>query len=990
MAEATTLLPRDVGGNPSIGRPEPGPGLSNKIQATGGYMEIRANRGDFVRKAEGSLQRGTEISLPLDARAAITDRLNARRDVAIDLHKDQKRLGYYDRFLISDRGREIIQKMGSNTSLSPGELAVAWAVIHQELADKTQLVARDSAMESVRIERTEEQSAGRTRRLLRRIPVVGRLVRDLPPEVVAEIVQQEVSILGASDAPQVTNDYLEKIHYADWDEAQIVNDLTDLNGLRLALDAQLGKTATSWWKTSDFARGSGMTLEDATVDQLRSLLAENHRGRSITELESADPVAAAQVRYEARSRALMHYADWEAKALLREEKPRGDITAVDAHIAELRRVPAPEDLDTLVETRDTAVTKSEEAQHAYDDLISQERALEQRDRQAMRAFTLADRELTLRRTRLEDGMQHARDMITNIRDHFAPPATLSDSEKAAHIAGQTARLENAQNLLRQYEEQLAELERRKIEAETDRDEIVIERTDLATNIATAQAELTTATADRTAAESAFEAAQNGRISPEAELTATGLERWKIVAESGNYLKIIDAVFRQRYGDRFARARLADLTVTADGNVTGAERIREHVFSLTDTAWFTKPENRALARELLSDEAIAKAIIEVFRVDDVQELFELHIARSDLAQREVRLQVERTRQTPDQNMIGLLEQEIALGAEDIRALQGTLLKKTLPLLKNAPQFYVGDVLRFAIQEGIRSAAEGNPFLNVPREYEKQQPELRITPETILRENIGEARIFMHQEGTEEEPLMEPHVQWTGEVGNLNPAADVFEGLTISPATRLRLQTEIRFTSDGIALEVSVETNEKLMSCLPAQAPADLPSAIRGYFYDENGNLRTRDSFAEDQTRPQWIRLAGRGTDRDAFDGTTNDMQNILLDVNSEISPEIAGKVSIATANEVFRMPPEKRRTIVRGFQPLNINVVDSTGTPITANISFDNDGQFWIETPGGRVQLESFFEAAERAYAQHPNEVRQMVSAIQSRIGQEILETQAHR
>lgn len=950
MTETQGVLPAGIRGannrhGSSAGGESVGAGLARKIQAS--KERATAPKGEFIRQATAGVRERVKFPVDLERRA-ISDRLTARLHVAEDLQKDQKRLGYYDRILTSETGKAIIEKYKGNESLTEGELAVAWGIINQELADKEQRLALETRRETQEVwsEKAEEWAPR-----LRNVPVIGRLIRRLPPRIVEELSYQKIVTPERAQTPRLTTEYLDKIHYETWTEEQIVLDLKDLASLRDNLDARLGRVDRG--TTPDFARGTGFTLQDATVDQVRNILQREHGGMSIVEMEARDPITAERIRAEARKRALMHFADQEiAQRLLKEEKPTTPTEAIDAHIARLREVPKPADIDIIRETRDTAVREYQDAERKYTALQAEEQSLDQRERKITRAVNLAQQEMSRDEDRLRQAITRNNGYITLARNELAGLPQPSGNESAEEVAllshqrqGRLEQIERFEAQRKAAEDQLAELQRRLAEAQEDQREVGNDRTDLQNRMTTAQNELTNAQTAQTTAQNTLDNAQSGTVRPKNERKAQGLERWKKVAAPENYEQIIEVGFAQAYGDRFTRERLADTDLTADGQLAGAERFREYLFGITDPAWFTRDESKELARKMLSDEALARSIIEVLRIDV-----------SDPRYR-------------DQNNQILTDSD--------------LLKKVLPNLKEAPQFYVGEVARFVFHQGLeQSAATGKPFLKtISKAYEKQQPEMRTTTETMLTKDMGNTELRRSGNGL-------PEAVWTGDLSEFAAVAgnSRLSWLIINPTTRLNFRIACVSSRNRTDALITIQNTEQLLQCFPPRVDPMMPEFVRNNFYDSHGNLRTRERINEEPL-PDWIPITVPG-DLHRQGLTASDQ--LLDEMNQTISPEAATKVSVATANEVLRLSPQERLDVVHGFAmpPLQF---PSGGDPFI--VTFDNAGEFWIRRGNGApTPLESYLNDVTQVYERTTDPAirgqwQQFARIVLEAVGREMLRDQ---
>jgi len=141
-------------------------------------------------------------------------------------------------------------------------------------------------------------------------------------------------------------------------------------------------------------------------------------------------------------------------------------------------------------------------------------------------------------------------------------------------------------------------------------------------------------------------------------------------------RIAERLFAPGLENEFAVVHLAD-TAELDGKITGAERIRELVFGTGDPKYYQDHKDRF--RKIWSDKAIADAIIWIYQATD-PEILALQAGENSSA----------------------------------------FLKKVLPLLQENPRVKVYDLMRFLINESVKSAALGNPNLEISGDYRSPLP------------------------------------------------------------------------------------------------------------------------------------------------------------------------------------------------------------------------------------------------------------------------------
>jgi hypothetical protein len=893
-----------------------------------------------------------KTELLVDTSGSLAERLRVRLGMAEELQKDQKRLGTIDRLLLQ-KGAGVIEKFAGNEALTREELSVAWVVIHDELIQKTS--ATDTMVR-------KEISEGKPARLqaLKNIPFLRRFSRDEEPG------STNTGVVS-SEAPRLTSDYLEKLHFTEWSADEIETDLKALNNLRVSVEGQLGfETNKDDWTVPDFQRGGKSRLHNSVVDRMGLILAREHEGKTFAELHHEDPVIAAQVRHKAIQEGLMHFSDEFAKSVLTAEKPDVEVGKITRQIEEISKPADPKEEEAKTAERTEAEAKYRSAKSQYERLSASED-------QAELSVTSAQDEIDEARANLEAVQESLKGEIRSLREDLSslppPPSGVDADAMRVYNEGVRAERDRIYREIDRRDQELrrmllviASAEQKKKRAERNRD-VLKKGEETKGSIAWAK--------------KAHEDAERGFREKEEALKELkepagdkadrrrALEMWRMVMERGsggslNYEKIIALGFAQG-GDeaRFTRDRLASIE-EADGQLEGAELIREHIFGVIDEKWDIDPKDRELARSMLSDGQIANSIVRTFNLD--------------------------------QNALGLPgldEQE--------------KLKKVLPYLKNATQFQVGDMMRFMISRGLRGAEKGKPWMEVEESLLEARAETRLDALGLLREDMGEVKIGRNEN-------LRPQFVWQGRVRELHGKIFGLPGpADMITGTDLNFRVSEVFDGGLVTAGVEVEVNEEFLKNLPPTEVPTMPLEIRDKFY-KNGVLRTdivedirkwkqgrnglrRETEAVSKDVPDWVSVS----DSQLSAATSVDMLKALSD---NYSADIPRKLATQTANEVLDMEPAERLKVINGLPDFSLTFTQAdTGDNIDVNIRVDNKGDFWINDPDlGEMELPAYFKRREEKFrgdrkaltTDERQALRKEFGTIQQYVGMRILENQQFR
>jgi hypothetical protein len=943
-----------------------------------------------------------EVEFTSGNREAMARHLRDRLVITEKLAEDERvKLSVVDR-LLAEKGRSFVDKIDGNSELTRDELALAWVVMHDELIQKASVAKLSVEHQPAKFQRLKDA------------PVVGRIFSRYATEDTTRVV--------ASDKPRFTSDYLREHGFSDWPADRVEKDLVELNNLRVDLEKRLGFAGSNaeGWSVPDFDRKNGQAMHDHTVKAVSEILAREHSGRSLVELQHEDPVAAARVRHQGMQEGLMILSPELAKSILKAENPEVDTALIEAQIARLGKVGKEPDEETLAEATDDLRLAEKDLESAQSDLDTYPQKI--KDAESDRDTKKEKKDIA--DTLYTDSLPFLQDDITRINNEI-------DTLNTSISAGTAPNAEREAERQKGIAGRIKELERAKKEKNDEIKRLLLDRTSAAAAYSTAENKVTKlGTLDearqkvrekREAKKKAEEALEklNNPDAVDNEDQVEALRRWGATGKPDAYGEVIDRRFSQKRESEFGRDKLANVTII-NGEIAGADLIRKHIFAVTaeGKAWFAKPENQELARKMLSDEAIARGIMETFRIDTAGG--EINIAGATytyeglLAQIEPRriraenahnqLQAEKAKSAPDPAELARLETSVKRTTVDLKKYEQPLLTSLLPRLENATQFQVGDTLRFLINEGVKSAANGEPFLKVPDYYLRPSTELDLRTKSILEEDMGNVDLEIRD-------TMRPRVTWEGPVRTVN--GRIFGSPLNISDTEFNFRVTEEFNRGQVASRVQVEVNEEFLKHLPLHENAAMPEEIRRYFYTAAGEVRTDIRSMTDKLNngrelkdfglPAWISVsdpvlnAGRGQSDRFEEASSGAMLNAL---GSIYSSEIPQKLSIETANKVLELRPEERLKVIKGFENMEITFNMIGVGPTDVRVRFDNEGNFWIAKPDGsdENQLEEYYSRREAQYrgdrqtltADERQELHAELATIQQYIGMGILENQEYK
>ena len=740
-----------------------------------------------------------------------------------------------------------------------------------------------------------------------------------------------------TSAQKLSTEYTREIGFDQWTSDRIENDLVTLNQLRTSVDLSFyGRHLDDPLFDQDSislytaGRKTGNRLHDAVVDELigiEGILTQRFGGKTLLELSQEDPIAATQALFEANQRALTSFAGELAINLLKSEVPKAEADLIEQQAQKLETKPTPEDLTKLQEAATKASTEFTDVETRLNTLNAPVEAAENILTEKQLAYNKAKENFGQISTRLNPEIQRLEERVELLYNNIQEPdPSLSPEQKAdlqRTVATTTQNIVKIETTLQSYRDKLNQLLQTQIDSQLDMEEqersvAKLKNKRTAKGLDDAQKEFDQKKAAKENAEKALKEKQKAgeaEVSPEAKEKAKALRKWNEVV--GGYDKIVNARFSQKYTDDYARERLADIEETSDGEIKGAERIREHIFRLVNEGGYAP----ILARKMLSDETIARAIIWNYKLDTQRPidsadnlatlLWKLQLRKDTLLTTSNTLTETPASQTKKR---ADLEKGILQNKLEIHNAKKQLIRSVLPYLRSS-QFQVGDLLRFMIHEGVKSAERGNPYLALDKYFETPEPELRLEAESIYREGVGEVKRMEDNE-----------MVWEGTVAN----PIIPNGFAhINP---LYCSAGFKFSPDRVDYNLYVKVDRGFLESLPAEINDLLPEEVKS-FYDESGKLRT--------DRPI-TRIKLYESLADAPPNTTDEALDAL---DHQISNELSQGLAASVGDYFLKKSQTERLQILSGFHTVSVTGVGLTENPTELHnyqISLDKAGNFFIQ------------------------------------------------
>lgn len=197
-------------------------------------------------------------------------------------------------------------------------------------------------------------------------------------------------------------------------------------------------------------------------------------------------------------------------------------------------------------------------------------------------------------------------------------------------------------------------------------------------------------------------------SAESKQKSSDLEEWEKTVDG--YPTIMDTQRKQKAGDPYVLDRLRDSSLRADGQIEGAERIRESIFLVANPSGYS-PEQ---ARRLASNDAIAKGIIHIYDLP-----IDITMGPSGRTLRQIGSSITAYQQTLNllNNMAQYPDRDthIATAQQGLNQDQLELTQATVSNISSTDRVKALRLLDFLVKEGAKSAQKGNPELEIDRHY-----------------------------------------------------------------------------------------------------------------------------------------------------------------------------------------------------------------------------------------------------------------------------------
>jgi hypothetical protein len=312
-------------------RKDPDPGLTDRTRA-------RRVLNDALRVAQPITEAANIDDLVWYGGSNVARRLRSHAEAAREIDR-HRRPAPIDRLLLAPRGQEVIARFFTTGDADgPGDLdvAVAWAVILDELVQKTAATGRrvEQVVTEDPIPRPWER---RSRRELRR----------RSPGQVRQVIRIS-SVPSRSFC--FSTAYMDKLGFAEWPDGRIDSDILGLDAARIEIERSLGFPAPEEWIIPDsipyaaLRKASGYTigfrLYKQVAEALERISAREHNGQTFVELQHNDPVTAPYVLHQAIHEGLLCFDLELGRSLLISERPEVDNVSIDAHIANAEQMAA--------------------------------------------------------------------------------------------------------------------------------------------------------------------------------------------------------------------------------------------------------------------------------------------------------------------------------------------------------------------------------------------------------------------------------------------------------------------------------------------------------------------------------------------------------------------------------------------------------------------------------------------------------------------------
>lgn len=901
---------------------------------------------------EGSNLRA--VTLDQDIRDLIANKLFHRVDALTNgSTKENQPRSTIERAL-GTHGESLIKKLEGGEALTRDEIALAWYAIRDEMILKAGAGGK-IITETI----TPEKRAW-----LKNIPVL-KLFHG----------EKQVDTTLATGDHRLGNDLTK-------DQAIHDSELTELNNLRIDMEQSFfpGGIEDPLWgrdfaSSAPFALGEGKTghkMLDRIVENTKDIMARKHEGKPFDQLWRENPTAALEVMHEATQIGYTEFASQSALEILKNEGPAKTIqeqgSTIEAHATKLATDKKADDITKLTGEQETTKTAHDTVKTEHDTFVKDLKDTEEQIKKAEVAVIRTTQNETNLKPRYESALTVAQYNTARAIDALNDPSNtpmreIVDKAGKRYVPNEQydkclATLAGCQAKEQEAQDRLNKLSDDKILAQTALDEAKLRKIDIESapgftiKKTALEAELKAKKDKFDKATKELKKKQDEATDPEkvkaSKEKAGALRTWKKVGE--NYSRIMELRFNQKDArfDEYTLDKLASVKLTSSGELEGAEKIREHIFKVIQGGEY----DATLARKMLSDEAIAKAIVAIYKVniDTIQDGQSLQNLFDDISNNKNRLD----RASPTRKKTIQTE---------IHRLEGVALQRVLPNLTQS-KFLAGDLLNFMVTQGINSATNGEAFLEIDDNFTR--PRSGVERQT---ENLAPS------DGRTEIDITNRQFLWEGTVDNYNPFG-------IAPSARpLDMRVRQTLTRNQDAVVIETRSTPQFIQSLPDVYGGTVPDSLK-FFYDKNGRKRTDENWM--RTRPEWVRL---GEEKDPS------VDQILTFLDVEV-PDISDRITSSTVDSVLRLTPVERKTLLAGI-PATIDIAGYS-------LRFNNDGNFYMNDPviGREVELGQFYKGLSDEYMQNNNlqplsdadreTLGDIVKLVQTTLGREILKAQQKR
>lgn len=951
------------------------------------------------------------VQLTEETRGETIRRLTKRRIESQRLKDEKRPLSAIDQMFLSIGEQEIASL--NKGELTPRQLAISYFELLTELYEKG--ISAGKLIKDQKIPPHYE-----TRFKIFRHLVPGKL---------------ETKLVNAKTG--LSTEYTKEGGYSGWNSERFINEIDQLNGLRQEIEtAMFGQSfenplfdqISTGMLPTEFLTKTGNAYHDKVVDQLmgtHGVLTLRYPGENIESLLEKNPTAALQSLHEAMEQALFAYSPQLAKELLLSQKPNGNLEAITKQIQQRENPETQKALDQATKEAGKASEGATKAEAKVETLRQQLENLKEQLPGKVQEYDDLESQLTTAEGRKDKTIDFWMKRLEAIdkRPASAPPAGLKDSDKADFIrAAEESKSAERQQIVQdiaKIHHGIEDLDIKVTQAKQVRSrlEAEIKRLEGENIIDPDSGEVTGNTGDIYKAEKILEAAIRTDEAQKADVEARKKEHeqgsaeaqklrgWQNAATS-RYGKVIETLFSEGYEGEFTGEELSNTAETNNGQLVGMENLRELILG-TDLS----PE---LRRQMLSNEAIAKAISWKYKLGNNQEANDLLSGIDNIRAIITIRRTEQARATSQRTQQRLQRQISALESQITRDIRNLSLQ-VLPSL-NRSTFQTGELIRFVIDEGLISSAKGQSDLQIREKFTKpiaeMEPVFKAEVQSIYRQDIGDATITRDNQNR-------PVVTWESEVKDSQLARELASGVALlgtNAEMPLSFQIAATVNRENIENALQVKVDSSLLGMLPltykelkarirtlsARNPAlkeDTLKNLSALYH--NGHLRTelrggiirrlisRERISE---IPSWITVA-----KDSIsDPNPNNIPNKLMNRSQEqISDESSVNFPSAVAAFFLEKTPDERQRTVPHLKPVYVKIQGVN----TYAVQY-NEGRLEMTNliDNSHIDLEKFYENTVKYYKTNifhipleqqldetqRNQVKNALLDFQKELGKEII------